>query len=179
MVSTSLQNESRQSLSGCCSWSWEGGEWVLDACSATVWSFGLAQGSTLISVGLRFLVQTYTHVKKSHACMQTNEQKHKDTYKHRWNKDWGDAGRMNPPAEPREMERQKQWNGGRAGLRREMATADTKGVLYCSCKMWPADKVPCGTTRCHCNNVNSVFLRFTPPLSTETAVWMWHTKNGR
>lgn len=105
MVSTSLQNESRQSLSGCCSWSWEGGEWVLGACSATVRSFGLAQGSTLISVGLGSLVQTYTHVKKSHACMQTNEQKHKDTYKKRWNEDWGDAGRMNQPAEPREMER--------------------------------------------------------------------------
>lgn len=55
---------------------------VLSVCSAAAWSCGLAQGSTLISVGLGFLVQTYTHVKKSHACMQPKEQKHKDTYKH-------------------------------------------------------------------------------------------------
>lgn len=179
MVSTSLQNESRQSLSGCCSWSWEGSVCVLGACSAAIWSFGLAQGSTLISVGLGSLVQTYTHVKKSHACMQTNEQKHKDTYKQWRDEDRGDAGRMNQPGEPREMEKQKEWDGGRAGVRREMARAHTKGVLYCSCKMWPAGKVPCRSTRCHCNNVNSAFLRVTPPLSTETDLWMWHTNNGR
>lgn len=38
-------------------------------------------GSTLISVGLPgFLAQTYTHIKKSQACMQTDERRHKDTY---------------------------------------------------------------------------------------------------
>lgn len=51
--------------------------------------------------------------------MQTNALKHKDTHKQRWNEDCGDAGRMNQPAEPREMERQKEWDGGRARARRE------------------------------------------------------------
>lgn len=136
--------------------------WVLCACSAAAWSCGLAQGSTLISVGLGFLAQTYTHVKKSHACMQTNEQKHKDAYKHRRNEDWSDEGRVNQPGEPREMERQKERDGGRAGVRRAMARADTKGGLYCSCKMWPRGIVPCMSTRCQCNYVRSAFLRVTP-----------------
>lgn len=50
--------------------------------SAAAWSGVPAHGSTLISVGLGFLVQTYTHGKKSQACMQTNEQTHEDAYKH-------------------------------------------------------------------------------------------------
>lgn len=53
---------------------------MLRVSSAAAWSCVPAHGSTLISVGLGFLVQTYTHIKKSQACMQTNEEKHKDTY---------------------------------------------------------------------------------------------------
>lgn len=34
---------------------------------------------------------------------------------------------MEQPGEPREMERQKEREGGRAGVRRAMARADTKG----------------------------------------------------
>lgn len=49
---------------------------------------------------------------------------------------------MNQPGESREEERQKEWDGGRAGVRREMASVDTKGGLYCSCKMWPGGTVP-------------------------------------
>lgn len=49
MVSTSLQNESRHSLSGFSGW----GHWSEVACS-----WGFAQGSTLISVGLVSLPET-------------------------------------------------------------------------------------------------------------------------
>ena len=77
---------------------------MLCASSAAAWSCGLAQGSTLISVGLGFLVQTYTHVKKSHACMQTNGQKHKDTYKHRRN---GEDGGDESAGESQERRRDK------------------------------------------------------------------------
>lgn len=88
MVSTSLQNESRQSLSGCCCWSWEDASLVLWVSSAAAWSRVPAHGSTLISVGLGFLVQTYTHGKKSQACMQTTEQTRNGTYEHgRWRRD--------------------------------------------------------------------------------------------
>lgn len=42
---------------------------------------------------------------------------------------------MDQLGEPKEKNRQKEWDGGRAGVRSEMARADTKGGLYCSCKM--------------------------------------------
>lgn len=82
--------------------------------SAAAWSCVLAHGSTLISVGLGFLVQTYTHVKKSQACMQTNEWEHKGTYENgRHGEDRGDAGRRNQPGEPRET-KGVGWREGRS-----------------------------------------------------------------
>lgn len=135
MVSTSLQNESRQSLSGCCCWSWEDASLVLWVSSAAAWSRVPAHGSTLISVGLGFLVQTYTHGKKSQACMQTTEQTRNGTYEHgRW--------RINQSAG-----RDKRMEGGlkRDGRWRERAQ---RGGLYCSGKIWHACAVPCIATRC-------------------------------
>lgn len=106
---------------------------MLRASSAAAWSCVLAHGSTLISVGLGFLAQTYTHIKKSQACMQTDEQKHKDTYEHgRQGEDGDGAGRVSRPGE---RDRQKERDAGRAGLSGETESVDTKGGLYCSCSV--------------------------------------------
>lgn len=50
-------------------------------------------------------------------------------------------GRRNQPGEPREKERQREWDGGRAGVRREMARERTqRGVSIvlakCGLEAW-------------------------------------------
>lgn len=82
--------------------------------SAAAWSRVPAHGSTLISVGLGFLAQTYTHGKKSQACMQTNEHTRKDASEH---------GSM----EGKRMCRETQKDGGRSAARWEMAREDAEG----------------------------------------------------
>lgn len=65
--------------------------------------------------------------------MQTDEQKHKDTYEHgRQGEDEDGAGRVSRPGE---RDRQKERDAGRAGLSGETESVDTKGgsLLFLQC----------------------------------------------
>lgn len=78
-------------------------------------------------------IDTRKEITRVHASQRAQTQRHIQTREERWR--LRRCGWMDQLGEPKEKNRQKEWDGGRAGVRSEMARADTKGGLYCSCKM--------------------------------------------